>query len=102
MSPAVKCNPEPTLLAMLAALGAGFDCASVMELEAVEVLGVSQDRIIFANPCKKPADFRYAACMLSTHSVSQTGDCTTRQLTTATYPMQLQDPSGSFGRLQTR
>ncbi|KAF6257868.1 pyridoxal-dependent decarboxylase [Scenedesmus sp. NREL 46B-D3] len=57
---AVKCNPEPMMLAMLAALGAGFDCASVMELEAVEALGVSQDHIIFANPCKKPADFRYA------------------------------------------
>eukprot|EP00882_Tetradesmus_deserticola_P012917 GHRQ01013692.1.p1 GENE.GHRQ01013692.1~~GHRQ01013692.1.p1 ORF type:complete len:334 (+),score=108.18 GHRQ01013692.1:163-1164(+) len=61
---AVKCNPEPMMLAMLAALGAGFDCASVMELEAAQALGVSQDRIIFANPCKKPADFRCAADML--------------------------------------
>jgi hypothetical protein len=55
---AVKCNPEPMMLAMLAALGAGFDCASVMELEAAEALGVAQERVIFANPCKKPADFR--------------------------------------------
>jgi hypothetical protein len=49
---AVKCNPEPGLLAMLDALGAGFDCASVRELQAVAALGVPQDRIVFANPCK--------------------------------------------------
>jgi ornithine decarboxylase len=54
----VKCNPEPLMLSMLAALGAGFDCASVMELEAAEALGVPQERVILANPCKKPADFR--------------------------------------------
>jgi diaminopimelate decarboxylase len=46
------------MLGMLAALGAGFDCASVMELEAAQALGVAPERIIFANPCKKPADFR--------------------------------------------
>jgi diaminopimelate decarboxylase len=50
------------MLGMLAALGAGFDCASVMELEAAQALGVAPERIIFANPCKKPADFRCAAC----------------------------------------
>lgn len=26
---AVKCNPEPSMVALLAALGAGFDCASI-------------------------------------------------------------------------
>jgi ornithine decarboxylase len=56
----VKCNPEPLMLAMLAALGAGFDCASVMELEAAQELGVPQECVIFANPCKKPADFRWS------------------------------------------
>lgn len=58
---AVKCNPEPALLRLLAALGAGFDCASKAELEAVSALGVSQDRVIFAHPCKRPADLRYAS-----------------------------------------
>jgi len=58
---AVKCNPEPGVIAMLDALGAGFDCASVQELERAAALGVPQDRIIFANPAKRPADFRYAA-----------------------------------------
>jgi hypothetical protein len=59
---AVKCNPEPLMLGMLAALGAGFDCASVMELQAVQDLGVDQERVIFANPCKMPADFRWGSC----------------------------------------
>jgi len=58
---AVKCNPEPSMVAMLAALGAGFDCASIQELQLAAAHGVTQDRIIFANPCKRPADFRYAA-----------------------------------------
>jgi len=58
---AVKCNPEPGIVAMLNALGAGFDCASIQELQRAMALGVPQDRIIFANPCKRPADFRYAA-----------------------------------------
>ena len=49
---AVKCNPEPGLMAMLDALGAGFDCASIQELERAAALGVPQSRIIFANPCK--------------------------------------------------
>eukprot|EP00775_Hariotina_reticulata_P014259 gene14259-14409_t len=57
---AVKCNPEPGLIAMLDALGAGFDCASVQELQKAAALNVPQDRVIFANPCKRPLDFRYA------------------------------------------
>lgn len=69
---AVKCNPEPSMVAMLAALGAGFDCASIQELQLAAAHGVPQDRIIFANPCKRPADFRYAA----EHSVAVTTfDC---------------------------
>lgn len=30
---AVKCNPNPAILGLLAALGAGFDCASAKELD---------------------------------------------------------------------
>lgn len=55
---AVKCNPEPGVVAMLNALGAGFDCASIQELKCAAAHDVPQDRIIFANPCKRPADFR--------------------------------------------
>ncbi|XP_043713698.1 ornithine decarboxylase-like [Telopea speciosissima] len=58
---AVKCNPEPALLGALAALGAGFDCASRGEIEAVLALGVSPDRIIYANPCKAESHIKYAA-----------------------------------------
>jgi ornithine decarboxylase len=56
---AVKCNPEPALLKLLAALGAGFDCASKAELEAVLALGVPKDKIIFAHPCKRACDLRF-------------------------------------------
>lgn len=55
---AVKCNPEPGMVAMLNALGAGFDCASIQELKCAAAHDVPQSRIIFANPCKRPADFR--------------------------------------------
>ena len=58
---AVKCNNDQALLEVLASLGAGFDCASQAEVEQVMSLGVSADRIIFANPCKRPSDIRLAA-----------------------------------------
>src|SRR5216683_2683943 len=49
---AVKCNPDPYVLRLLAALGTGFDCASNGEISQVLPLGVSPSQIIFANPCK--------------------------------------------------
>ncbi|GMS78023.1 hypothetical protein PENTCL1PPCAC_198, partial [Pristionchus entomophagus] len=49
---AVKCNSDQTLLSTLAAMGVGFDCASRSEIELVLSLGVTPDRIIFANPHK--------------------------------------------------
>ncbi|KAJ4702199.1 ornithine decarboxylase-like [Melia azedarach] len=58
---AVKCNPEPALLGALAALGSNFDCASRAEIEAVLALGVSPDRIVYANPCKAESHIKYAA-----------------------------------------
>ncbi|PSC69452.1 ornithine decarboxylase [Micractinium conductrix] len=58
---AVKCNPDLAVLATLAALGAGFDCASEAEVRAVSALGVPFDRIVFANPCKRPRDLRCMA-----------------------------------------
>ncbi|GLC37285.1 Mitochondrial 2-oxoadipate and 2-oxoglutarate transporter [Pleodorina starrii] len=57
---AVKCNPEPGILKLLVAMGAGFDCASKGELEMMLRMGVPQSRIIFAHPCKRPSDIRYA------------------------------------------
>ena len=58
---AVKCNPNPALLGALAALGAGFDCASPAEMDAVLALGVPADRIIYANPCKPESHIQHAA-----------------------------------------
>lgn len=58
---AVKCNPDRYLLGALAALGAGFDCASRAEIEAVLALGVPAHDIIYANPCKAEDYVKYAA-----------------------------------------
>lgn len=69
---AVKCNNDRALLEVLAVLGAGFDCASEAEIELVMSLGVSADRIIFANPCKRPADIRASAARGITHSTFDT------------------------------
>ncbi|OEL26341.1 Ornithine decarboxylase [Dichanthelium oligosanthes] len=58
---AVKCNPEPALVGALAALGAGFDCASRAEIEAALALGVHPRSIVYANPCKPEPHLEYAA-----------------------------------------
>jgi len=58
---AIKCNPDPYVLRLLAALGAGFDCASNGEISQVLPLGVDPSRIIFANPCKATSFIRQCA-----------------------------------------
>ena len=58
---AVKCHPNPRVIAELAALGSGFDCASRAELELVLGLGVPASRVIFAHCVKSPAHVRWAA-----------------------------------------
>lgn len=58
---AVKCNPDAKVLRKLADLGVNFDCASKSEIEKVLQMGVSPDRIIYANPCKASSFIRYAA-----------------------------------------
>lgn len=58
---AVKCNPDPHVLRLLAAMGTGFDCASNGEIHSVLDLGVSPSRIIYANPCKAASFVRNAA-----------------------------------------
>ncbi|KAJ7675050.1 ornithine decarboxylase [Mycena rosella] len=61
---AVKCNPDPYVLRLLAALGAGFDCASNGEISQVlDIGGIHPSRIIFANPCKAVSFVRNAAKM---------------------------------------
>ena len=57
---AVKCNNDPAILQTLALLGTGFDCASRAEIEQVLQMGVSPERIIFANPCKIKSHVMFA------------------------------------------
>lgn len=56
---AVKCNPDPQVLHLLAELGTGFDCASKGEIEQVLGMGTSPDRIIYAQPCKTNSYVRF-------------------------------------------
>lgn len=60
---AVKANPDTVVLRLLAALGTGFDCASMNEINMVAKLGVNPSRVIFANPCKPTSFVRHAAKM---------------------------------------
>eukprot|EP00798_Chlamydomonas_sp_ICE-L_P029191 gene29191-31091_t len=57
---AVKCHPEPSILKLLQAMGTGFDCASMAECDMMLKMGVHPSKIIFAHPCKRPSDIKYA------------------------------------------
>ncbi len=53
---AVKANPAPQVLALLAGLGSCFDTASVPEIEMALAAGASPERISFGNTIKKERD----------------------------------------------
>ncbi len=53
---AVKANPSPEVLQLLAALGSCFDTASVAEIEMALAAGATADRISFGNTIKKERD----------------------------------------------
>jgi ornithine decarboxylase len=57
---AVKANPAPEILDLLARLGACFDCASVPEIEQALAAGATPDRISFGNTIKKERDIARA------------------------------------------
>lgn len=57
---AMKCNPNPIVLEVLASLGANFDCASENEIKLAMEFTKDPERIIFANPCKMSSQIRYA------------------------------------------
>jgi ornithine decarboxylase len=57
---AVKANPAPELLSLLASLGSCFDTASVAEIEMVLAAGASPERISFGNTIKKERDIARA------------------------------------------
>jgi ornithine decarboxylase len=65
---AVKCNPDPAVVRVLAAVGAHFDCASTEEIELVQRAGAMardemDSRIVFANPCKQRSHLKQAASL---------------------------------------
>jgi ornithine decarboxylase len=53
---AVKANPEPKVLKLLADLGSCFDTASVVEIKLALDAGATPDRISFGNTIKKERD----------------------------------------------
>src|SRR6187397_106578 len=53
---AVKANPAPEVLALLAKLGSCFDTASIPEIELVLAAGATPDRISYGNTIKKEND----------------------------------------------
>lgn len=57
---AVKANPAPEVLALLAGLGSNFDCASVAEIEMALKAGASAARISYGNTIKKERDIARA------------------------------------------
>jgi ornithine decarboxylase len=67
---AVKCNPDPVIIKLLAALGCGFDCATKGEIDLVlNGLGddlsfgprKNTDKIVYANPQKMKSHIAFAA-----------------------------------------
>jgi len=57
---AVKANPAPEILRLLAAMGSSFDTASVAEVEMAMDAGAPADRISFGNTIKKERDIARA------------------------------------------
>ncbi|MCB9993205.1 MAG: type III PLP-dependent enzyme [Hyphomicrobiaceae bacterium] len=57
---AVKANPAPEVLRLLAGLGSSFDCASVPEIEMAMNAGAEPNRISFGNTIKKERDIARA------------------------------------------
>jgi len=57
---AVKANPAPEILKLLAKMGSSFDTASVNEIDMVLATGAKADRISYGNTIKKKADIAAA------------------------------------------
>jgi ornithine decarboxylase len=58
---AVKANPDRRVLKVLAQEGAGFEIASVAELDALLALGVPAAEVFYSNPVKSRDSIAYAA-----------------------------------------
>jgi ornithine decarboxylase len=60
---AVKANPAPEVLSLLASMGSCFDTASIPEIEMALAAGASADRISYGNTIKKERDIARAFAM---------------------------------------
>ncbi len=58
---AVKSNSHPFILKTFADAGTGFDVASIQEMKTLLDMGVSPDRMVFANTVKTPEALKFAA-----------------------------------------
>lgn len=58
---AVKANPDPRVLRILAEEGCGFEIASIAELDLLLALGVPADEVFYSNPMKSRDYVVYAA-----------------------------------------
>ena len=76
---AVKANPAPEVLSLLASMGSCFDCASVQEIQMALDAGATPERVSFGNTIKKERDIARAfalgrvvaaagAVLLATHA----------------------------------
>lgn len=57
---AIKSNPDPMILEVLAKLGCGFDCASKDEIILAKSTGVSDELLLYANPTKDNSSLQFA------------------------------------------
>jgi len=57
---AVKANPAPEILKLLAKVGSNFDTASINEIDMVLASGAGADRISYGNTIKKKSDIAAA------------------------------------------
>ena len=68
---AMKCNPDPVIVRLLATLGCGFDCATMGEINFVlndlgselnfSKRGLASDKMIYANPAKMRNHLEFAS-----------------------------------------
>lgn len=73
-SPAIKSNPDPHVLRLLAALGTGFDCASIGEIRTILAMGIDPSRIVFAHTCKVLSGIAYARSVGVQHMTFDNAD----------------------------
>src|SRR3954465_15586669 len=60
---AVKANPAPEVLSLLASLGSCFDCATVSEIEMALNPGATPERTSYGNTIKKERDIARAGAL---------------------------------------